>query len=175
MNLNKFKNRFQSQEFCNKIIQQNKLSRQGFYDLTILQNITRCKKHIWYSYIKYVQIILTNYKNRKQFNSQKELKQYIQNKYSYYKQYQQQISDIEIKIVIQKNLQIQIFGHYYDQEKYIQNFVCIFRYVKNTQIKIINENELRQYIYKLKLQILKQEQKIIHLFKENIQNFVNNS
>lgn len=175
MNISKFKNRIQTQEFCNSIIQQNKLSRQGFYDLTILQNITKCKSHIWYSYIKYVQLILTNYRNRKQFNSQKELKQYIQNKYNYYKQYQQQISDIEIKIVIQKNLQIQILGHYFDQEKYIQNFVCIFRFEKNTQIKIINENELRQNIYKLKLQILKQEQKILYLSKEKIQNFVNNS
>ena len=106
MNISSIKNKLQYQQYCNKIIEQKKISKQGFYDLTILEKITKNKSHRWYYYIKYIQLILKNFRNKREFVDQKQIYKFIKNKYEYWKKYQQDISDIQIKIVIKKNLQI---------------------------------------------------------------------
>lgn len=174
MNISSIKNKLQYQQYCNKIIEQKKISKQGFYDLTILEKITKNKSHRWYCYIKYIQLILKNFRNKREFFDQKQIYKFIKNKYEYWKKYQQDISDIQIKIVIKKNFQIQILGHYFNQEKFIQQFVCIYRLQKNTEYKIINQNQLRDLLFKNKMQIKKQEEKIIYLNKEKIEQYINN-
>ena len=172
MQLNKIKHRVQFQQQIQKILDQYKISRDKFQDLSRLDQITRSKNRIWYSYqlkLKIFYIDLPNYVIEKQFDSIEKLKKYLKRKYNYYLDYQQQCSDIKIQISRKLIKELNILGSYYFQ--YRDNYACSEYIDDKSLFFVLDEQHLRQYISKNKYQTQKEKQFKIFLTKNEINEF----
>lgn len=176
MKLSKIYNKLQYEEYCNQLIQNNKLDRQKFYNLDRIRQITNNNQCRWYLYIKKIQIKYNQqYKFKKQINSWQQIKKILDIKYNYYKQYQQLCcQQFTVKIVIKKIQQIQIIGHYFNTEYYIQNFICVIKKNDIKQVRVFNQTQFRKYIIQKKYTIQNIQQKNIKIYKNQIETFINN-
>lgn len=172
MQLNKIKHRVQFQQQIQKILEQYKISRDKFEDLSKLDMITRSKSRVWYSYqlkLKIVYVDIPNCGTETYFNSLEKLEKYLRRKYEYYLAYQQQCSDITVQISRKLIRQFYILGSYYFQ--YGDNYVCSEYVDDQTKLFTLTEEQLRQFIEKNKFQTQKKKQFEIFLTKNEINEF----
>ena len=176
MNLGKIKNKIQTEQFCNKIIQQNKLEKKNFYNLSRYQQRSRSKSHQWYGYKRIYKI---NYSDiigcqTGEFRDYQYLKFRLIHKYNYWKQYMQEITNIQVQIIVQQEVYIQLLGSYYSEQQYSQMCVIMVRTKQQTFYKNLRQDQFIKYLKVRKCQTQREKQikvilkgqQIVNYFKE---------
>ena len=174
MNLNKIVHRVEFENEVEKILQSQKISKESFLDLSRLHQITRSTTNIWYCYQSKV---IFNYFNQLNHNkheyvllSKNQLKYLIMTKYQYYKDYQEEIINLEIQIYRKELATLQILGQYYAEYDY--QYACVERIDNNANFMIMSEAKLKDTIISKKYQSNKELIFSKKLSKNNIQNFI---
>lgn len=176
MKLNKIRNKIQSEEYCNEIIQKYNLSRQGFYDLSYIQKRTLSNTNLWYAYKKQYKINfidLQNYSQTGNFITLDKVKSKLKNKFQYWKNYLEEITSIEVDIIIQEIMELELLGQFFLQQDYERKYVCAIKTKEEYFFKLFNENTFLTYLYHNKLQTVKENNKKIHLNINEIEQFIN--
>ena len=176
MKLNKLRNKISSEDFCNKIIQQYNLSKQGFYDLSYIQRRTNSNTNLWYAYNKQYKINfmdLNSYSQTGNFITIDTIKFRLKNKFEYWKNYLEEITSIEVDIIIEEIMELELLGQFFSQNDYHTKYVCAIKTKQEYFFKLLSENEFLNYLYSHKLQTMKENNIKIHLNMNEIQQFIN--
>lgn len=176
MKLNKLRNKISSEDFCNKIIQQYNLSKQGFYDLSYMQRRTNSNTNLWYAYNKQYKINfidLNSYSQTGNFITIDTIKFRLKNKFEYWKHYLEEITSIEVDIIIEEIMELELLGQFFSQNDYHTKYVCAIKTKQEYFFKLLSENEFLNYLYSHKLQTIKENNIKIHLNMNEIEQFIN--
>lgn len=172
MRIFKISNRLCYQSNIQQILDRVKIPRQKFQNLQRLDTITRSTGKIFYSYqlkliIKYLN--LNGYSFNKEYFNLQQLKKELSRKYQYYKNYQQDCTNIQVEIYRKLISQLDVLGIFY--QNYSYNYACVETINQQTQFKVFKEEQLRQYIQKNRYQTNKEEVFSKILQKNQIQQF----
>lgn len=176
MKLNKIRNKIQSEEYCNKIIEQYRLDRQGFYDLSYIQKRTKSDTNLWYAYRKQYKINFIDLKHYSQtgnFITLDNIKYRLKNKFQYWKNYLEEITSIEVDIIIQEIMQLELLGQFFLEQDYERKYICAIKTKEEYFFKLFNENTFLSYLQTHKLQTKKENNEKIHLNINEIEQFIN--